>query len=243
MIDRGIRQSLKDRLYPEAGKDIHDLIYGALDAHLRPGTRVLNAGCGHGSPLLASYRDKISRLVGIDVELTEDRQVSNDLLVADVARIPLRDNSFDLVFCWDVVEHLAQPRTVFSEFRRVLADDGVLIARTPSILSPLMLASRLLPTSIHKKFKSRLLGSHEHDVFPTFYRSNTPGSLHRDLTSAGFQRETMTRFDRTYDQYWAFSRPTYALALLYSRALKTFPPGKAFMATIFAVYRKKPILK
>ena len=237
MIEPALRQRLKERFYPQADDDIHAAIDKALETYFFPGVRVLDAGSGHGTWVLAPYRDRISRLVGVDMTPADGHQMLDELAVADLARIPLADNSFDVVFCWDVVEHLVQPKAAFSEFRRVLQDDGVLIVKTPSLLSPVMLASRLSPTFVHKKFKAHLLALPEDDVFPTHYRSNTPGRLHRDLTASGFQCEVLT-FDQTYDYYFAFSRLTYALALLYSRSLKSLPLGKKLMACIFAVCRK-----
>ncbi|MFQ6019697.1 MAG: class I SAM-dependent methyltransferase [Dehalococcoidia bacterium] len=238
MIDPGLQRRLKERFYPQADENSYTVVNGTLDSYLVPGVRALDVGCGHGTWVLAPYRDKISRLVGVDVAPAEDRQILDDFVVADLAHIPLKDNSFDVVFCWDVVEHLARPKAAYSEFRRVLQDDGTLVVKTPSLLSPLMLASRLLPTFIHKKVKGRLLGLPEDDVYPTLYRSNTPGRLHADLAGAGFQCEMLTSFDQTYDYYLAFSRLTYALGLLYSRSLKSLPLGKRFMASIFGIYRK-----
>lgn len=239
MIDPGLRQRLKGQFYPQADEDIYGVVNRALDKYFVPGIRALDAGSGHGTWVLTPYRDKISRLVGVDVAPADGRQVMlDDLVIADLTRIPLKDNSFHVVFCWDVVEHLPRPRAAFSEFRRLLQDDGVLIVKTPSVLSPLMLASRLSPTFIHRKFKSRLLGQQEDKVFPTLYRCNTPRRLHGDLTGVGFQCETLATFDQSYDYYLAFNRLSYVLGLLYSRSLKSLPLGKRFMASIFGVYRK-----
>jgi len=239
MMDPALRQRLKERFYPQADGDIYAAVNKALDRCFVPGIRTLDAGCGHGTWVLTPYRDRISRLVGVDVAPADGHQAAlDDFVVADLGRIPLKDNSFDVVFCWDVVEHLARPRAAFSEFRRLLQDDGALIVKTPSLLSPLMLASRLSPTIIHKKFKGGLLGLQQDDVHPTLYKSNTPRRLHADLTGVGFQRETLTTFDQTYDYYLAFSRLSYVVGLLYSRSLKSLPLGRRFMASIFGVYRK-----
>lgn len=239
MMDTALQQRLKERFYPQADEDIYAVVNRALDRCFVPGIRALDAGCGHGTWVLMPYRDRISRLVGVDVAPADGRQATlDDFVMADLGRIPLKDGSFDVVFCWDVVEHLARPKAAFSEFRRLLQDDGVLIVKTPSLLSPLMLASRLSPTFIHKKLKGGLLGQQQDDVFPTLYRSNTPRRLHADLSGVGFQCETLTTFDQTYDYYLAFSRLSYVIGLLYSRSLKSLPLGKRFMASIFGVYRK-----
>jgi SAM-dependent methyltransferase len=44
-------------------------------------------------------------------------------------RLPFADKSFDLVWAWDVLEHLRRPREVLGDVRRVLTPDGRLICR------------------------------------------------------------------------------------------------------------------
>jgi SAM-dependent methyltransferase len=48
-------------------------------------------------------------------------------------KLPLGDNSCDLVFFGDVIEHLLHsPKPVLLEFNRILSDQGVVIATTPN---------------------------------------------------------------------------------------------------------------
>ncbi len=237
MLDYGAQQRLKERFYPQARADALGALWQALDRHLPPCTLLLDAGCGHGTWVLERHRSRIPRWVGLDAAPPRDSHLMDDFLLGDVAHIPLEDSSCDIVFCWDVIEHVLQPAAAFVEFHRVLRDVGVLIVKTPCLTSPVMLASRVSPTFVHSRLKTRLLDYEEEDVFPTFYRCNTVACLHRQLTAAGFRREVLTRFDDSY-QYLAFSRIAFILGLFYSRALKMLPWGQQLMAQIFAVYRK-----
>jgi SAM-dependent methyltransferase len=45
---------------------------------------------------------------------------------------PFADNTFDLVLCQDVIEHLPCPRLCLTEIRRVLRDDGVAFIGFPN---------------------------------------------------------------------------------------------------------------
>ena len=51
---------------------------------------------------------------------------------ADVARLPYDDGSFDLVTCFEVIEHVPDPGAVLGELRRVLAPGGVLAISSPN---------------------------------------------------------------------------------------------------------------
>ncbi|MBC8078338.1 MAG: methyltransferase domain-containing protein [Chloroflexales bacterium] len=108
--------------------------------HLRPGMRVLDAGCGPGSitaDLAALVRP--AEVVGIDIEPKQialaqahaaERQLANlRLEVGDVTQLAFPDASFDAVFLHGVVEYVADPATVFTEVRRVLKAGGVMGAR------------------------------------------------------------------------------------------------------------------
>ena len=56
----------------------------------------------------------------------------HDFQVADLAKLPFEDDSFDLVVCFETIEHVADARRVVAELRRVLVDDGMLVISTPN---------------------------------------------------------------------------------------------------------------
>jgi SAM-dependent methyltransferase len=49
----------------------------------------------------------------------------------EIGTLPFSDREFDLVCAFDVIEHVEDDRTVFSEVSRVLKDDGILIFSVP----------------------------------------------------------------------------------------------------------------
>ena len=51
---------------------------------------------------------------------------------ASVTELPLADASVDLIVSFETIEHLAAQREMLAEFRRVLADDGVLVISSPN---------------------------------------------------------------------------------------------------------------
>jgi hypothetical protein len=51
---------------------------------------------------------------------------------ADVAELPYPEGSFDVIVCFEVVEHVDDPGAVLDELTRVLAPDGLLLISSPN---------------------------------------------------------------------------------------------------------------
>ena len=62
---------------------------------------------------------------------TGERDYSNLDIISDINNIPVEDDSFDIVLCSEVIEHITDPVKVFSELNRVLKKDGILIVTAP----------------------------------------------------------------------------------------------------------------
>jgi ubiquinone/menaquinone biosynthesis C-methylase UbiE len=86
---------------------------------------VLEVGCGEGFILQRLYKANIgTKRIGIDflpraIELGKMQHPHLDLRVGNIYDIPFKDNSFDLVVCSEVLEHLTEPKKALSELHRV----------------------------------------------------------------------------------------------------------------------------
>jgi SAM-dependent methyltransferase len=107
-----------------------------LLAEVRPGERVLDLGCGAGR-FVAALRDAGADPVGVEVAdgaLERARRVAPG---ADLRRlepdgsVPLEHRSVDLVWCSEVLEHVADVAQTLLEVRRVLRPGGRLLATVP----------------------------------------------------------------------------------------------------------------
>jgi 2-polyprenyl-3-methyl-5-hydroxy-6-metoxy-1,4-benzoquinol methylase len=157
-----------------------------LLAHVRPGLRVLDVGCGEGR-FAAALAAAGAQVTGIDV--TEEplrraraRHPELDLrLLAHDSPWPAPDASFDAVWAGEVIEHVADTAAWLSELRRVLRSGGSLLLSTPANGRLALLAAALSGGAFARRFDP--LGEHLR-----FYNRAT---LTRLIEEFGFQDVTV----------------------------------------------------
>jgi SAM-dependent methyltransferase len=113
----------------------------ALIAELLRGWRpdlALEVGCGDGFGMR-----RLQGLAGVvhgcdrsPAMLAANPSPRGRLARADAYALPYRDASFDLVYCWELLHHLADPRRAVLEMRRVAR--RCLLLCEPNVLNPAM---------------------------------------------------------------------------------------------------------
>ena len=99
------------------------------------GMRTLDAGCGYGV-FSAAASQRGAAVVSLDIG---ERLVARAIaragsrgLVADVCRLAVRDQSFDVVISSEMLEHTDAPEGAIKELSRVLRANGLLVLTTPN---------------------------------------------------------------------------------------------------------------
>jgi ubiquinone/menaquinone biosynthesis C-methylase UbiE len=178
---RDYYEELWQRLPDDLEPPDWDLRRGFLRSEVRPGDRALDLGCGAGD-FTAVLAEAGYSPVGADVAsaaLDRARARYPDLdfrLISVDAPVPFDDNSFDLVWASEVIEHVADTARWLSEVRRVLAPGGRLLLTTPA-------HGRLRVALAGVERFSEPLGDHLH-----LY---TRRSLHGVLDDFGFREVTV----------------------------------------------------
>jgi ubiquinone/menaquinone biosynthesis C-methylase UbiE len=141
-----------------------------------PVASLLDAGCGDGRYLasVAQLGGAPGRLVGVDIAETilataalaaEQAGIEVELERANLERLPFADSEFELVVCFQAIEHLLEPSLGIRELARVLAPGGRIVLTTDNsrrlftnvINAPRWTAARLLGK---RDFRTQLLFPH-----------------------------------------------------------------------------------
>ena len=108
----------------------------AVHFRLRPGDRVLDAGCGSGRliPLICDAIGPQGSLVELDfapgmLEIGRDKAQGRcvDFVAGDAHSLPMPDNDFDKVIALALLPHIDDKAVALKEFRRVLKPGGLLV--------------------------------------------------------------------------------------------------------------------
>lgn len=114
---------------------------------IKPGSRILDIGCGEGRHTIKAGRQTDSVCVGADFgfeNLVKTREKINfhrafddircrslDLSCMDITSLPFKDNSFDIVLCSEVLEHIKEDWKAVSEIVRIVRPGKILAVSVP----------------------------------------------------------------------------------------------------------------
>jgi SAM-dependent methyltransferase len=95
------------------------------------GAMVADIGCG--AKPYQRYFPGAARYLGIDlpVERSANKLEKRADVYADLHRLPVADESFDVVLCTQVLEHVAEPARVLQEANRILRAGGLAVLTVP----------------------------------------------------------------------------------------------------------------
>jgi len=119
-----------------AYEHLHRYAYAAT---LVKDKRVLDlaSGEGYGSKMLASTASSVT---GIDIDENVVRHAAEKycaanlrFLAGSVTSIPIQEShSFDVIVCFEAIEHIEDQHALLTEIKRMLKPDGALIVSTPN---------------------------------------------------------------------------------------------------------------
>lgn len=110
-----------------------------LKTYIPKRAKVLDVACAFGD--LLSLLDKNNYdTYGIDISSYALKRAKKNTLATLIQgdlnkKLPYKDNFFDAIFAFDIIEHVASPYNFLLELNRVLKKRGILFIQTPNINS------------------------------------------------------------------------------------------------------------
>jgi SAM-dependent methyltransferase len=222
---------------PSAVGELERRFLESIERLVRPGDRVLDAGCGSGRLFTYDLRGRVSLIVGVDLSPDVVQNPNIDApLRASLAALPFASETFDLIICKHVLEHLAEPESAFRELARILRPHGRLLILTPNRFHYVPLLASLLPPSFQRLVaggRGLSLG----EVHSTLYRANTPRRLRHLARMADLQVTELHLFETT-PVYLAFNPLAFALGVAYERLVNRFEALAPLRVNLLAVLVK-----
>ena len=135
---------------------------------LRPGMRILDAGCGTGD-VLRWFCDEVKSeglVVGMDLAaahtaLARARAPAEALILqADLLKVPLQPASFDLVWCVNTINHLRDPVAGLSALTSLLRPSGRIALGQGGLLPEMFFAwdsrlERVVTEAVREYYRDR----------------------------------------------------------------------------------------
>jgi SAM-dependent methyltransferase len=131
----------EERFLPDAMRDQlieaeHHARYRFAAAVVR-GKRVLDAGCGVGWGTQILLDHGAASVDGVDIDESAVRESrvrcpAGTFLCADLTALPYEEQRFDVITCFEAIEHVQDPLRGLDEFRRVLTPEGIVLVSSPN---------------------------------------------------------------------------------------------------------------
>jgi SAM-dependent methyltransferase len=161
-------QTEKLKYYPDGQTGLREILASHWLGIDSP--RILEAGCGSGSNISIPAN---AHVVGIDIssEELDKNAVVHEKIVGDLETYPLPENDFDLVVCFDVLEHLRRPQLAMASMASSVKPNGLLLLAFPNVHSLKAVVAKYTPLWFHCAINRFIYGKKAGDPgyinFPT----------------------------------------------------------------------------
>ena len=224
---------------------VHDLIIAALPNHRAP--RVLEAGGGSFSHIRLDRAAHIA-VVDISPEQLSRNTYADERILGDLESPKAIDGHYDLIVCFDVLEHLRQPHLALKHMISALDDGGLLIIGCPNRSSTKGLITRFTPHAFHVWYYKSIRGIADagqpgHAPFETFLdRRMGFDAVRNAIREAGLIIHIAQRYEGPAAQELRTKRPgLYSLYDWPSAILRAMnKPDEALAATDWIIVAQRP---
>ncbi|MCB0323070.1 MAG: class I SAM-dependent methyltransferase [Bdellovibrionales bacterium] len=103
---------------------------------------ILDIGTNHGSLVAELLARGYAGALGVEPCLGALREglrsapkLSSRLVASSGELLPFKDRSFEVITCFDVLEHVRAPKKMLAEVRRILKPNGMFVFQTPNLFT------------------------------------------------------------------------------------------------------------
>ena len=130
--------------------------------------KLLEAGCGSATHFKL---EGVRTSVGIDISphQLERNKAINEKILGDIQTYPLKTADFDLIICWDVIEHLPRPQDALRNMFNALRPGGLAVLGFPHAASLKGIVTKITPYWFHRWFYRHFM-NYSSTPCPTYMR-------------------------------------------------------------------------
>ena len=160
MVEKGcFDRAENERIYRKFFATVPRAFLQIVDSYRLGEKRVVDVGCGYGHYLIHFGKGSL----GLDAnEKSRAFALSLGLEVIPCnveEEIPLQPESYQAVWCANLIEHMVAPHLLLSRLHRILTPDGLLIAKVPVIPpAPVRWGARLAGRSLGYEAEEHING-------------------------------------------------------------------------------------
>ena len=211
--------------------------YGRINSFIKNTDKVLDLGAGRGSWYSldnCSYRrdvrdikNKVGSLIGADIDnIVMQNPSTHKNIVMSSNKIPLEDNSIDVIIADWVLEHIENDIEFTSEIDRVLKPGGVFCARTPHKYKYVSIFARIFNNKLHSKILKFIQPDRvERDIFPTKFNLNTLTDIKKNFLSY----KNYSYLYASHPSYFAGNKYLFNLISFFHKVLPSFMVSEIFV--------------
>jgi len=142
-----------------------------LEENLKHRKSWLDLGCGNNIIIAENHIEGLK--IGLDRSIHPDLK-TRDFCAGDIYRLPFREETFDLITCRYLLEHLEEPERIFEEASRTLKPEGTFLLQTTNRKNLLIKLSALVPFELKRHLFSKFRLAEITGLERTLYRMNFP---------------------------------------------------------------------
>lgn len=211
---------LRRRFFPKYFS--YDEIYRRISRlKILDNSKILHLGSGCDKSRINGLKTGNFVLVSLDREFGQLRKNTNLVKVlGDAYNLPFKSGSFDLVLSEHFFEHIAEPKLVLSECRRVLKKNSDLVFSLPNKFSYISMFNLYFPKFL-KDIAKKLRGL-DIEYYQAYYRFNSAKTISDICDSERFKVKALHYYIGP-PEYFLFSLPLFAFFTILHKVIELVP--------------------